>query len=153
MLVKIFVFGEDGLKLYIVIIGLFNVKVKNVIVICVILLEKYGGEVLCDCEVLEVLLGVGCKIVNVVFNIVFGELVMVVDMYIFCVVNCIGLVLGRNVCEVEDKLVKVILVEFLFDVYYWLILYGCYVCKVCKLDCLGCVIVDLCWFKDKIMVE
>lgn len=128
--------GEDGLKKYIVIIGLFNVKVKNVIVICVLLICDYGGEVFCDCVVFEVLLGVGCKMVNVVFNIVFGELVMVVDIYIFCVVNCIGLVFGKDVCVVEDLLVKVIFVEFLFDVYYWLILYGCYVCKVCKLDCL-----------------
>lgn len=41
------------------------------------------------------LLGVGRKTVNVVLNVLFGELIVVVDIYIFCVVNCMGLVFGK----------------------------------------------------------
>lgn len=106
-----------------------------------------------DCEVLEVLFGVGCKIVNVVLNIVFGWLIIVVDMYIFCVFNCIKFVVGKNVDEVEYKLFKVVFNEFKFDVYYWLILYGCYICVVCKLCCGSCIIEDFCEFKDKVYLE
>lgn len=77
------------------------------------------------------LFGVGCKIVNVVLNVVFGEFIMVVDIYIFCVLNCIGFVLGKNFLEVEFGLEKCVLFEFVQYVYYWFIFYGCYVCKVC----------------------
>lgn len=47
------------------------------------------------------LFGVGCKIVNVVLNIVFGEFIIVVDIYIFWVLNRMCIVLGKNVVEVE----------------------------------------------------
>lgn len=84
-----------------------------------------------------------------VLNIVFGYLIIVVDMYIFCVLNCIGFVFGKNVVEVEKKLLKVVFVEFKVDVYYWLILYGCYICIVCKFCCGLCIIEDLCEYKEK----
>lgn len=87
ILVVMLELGVEGVKFYIKIIGLFNSKVENVIKICCILLDKYNGEVLEDWVVLEVFFGVGCKIVNVVLNIVFGWLIIVVDMYIFCVCN------------------------------------------------------------------
>lgn len=152
MFVVMLVLGVDGVKLYIKIIGLFNSKVENVIKICCILLEQYNGEVLEDRVVLEVLFGVGCKIVNVVLNIVFGWLIIVVDMYIFCVCNWMQFVSGKNVEQVEEKFLKVVFVEFKVDCYYWLILYGCYICIVCKLCCGFCLIEDFCEYKDKVYV-
>lgn len=89
MFVVMFELGVEGVKIYIKMIGFYNSKVENIIKICCILLEQYNGEVSEDCVVFEVLFGVGCKIVNVVLNIVFGWLIIVVDMYIFCVCNCI----------------------------------------------------------------
>lgn len=133
-------------------IGFYCIKVKNVVVMCWILFECYDGEVLVDCEVFEGLLGVGCKMVNVVLNIVFGQLMIVVDMYIFCVVNCIGFVLGKDVWVVEVVFEKFMLKEFLQDVYYWLILYGCYVCKVWWFECWYCVIELLCEFWLKMLL-
>lgn len=146
----IYVLGVEGLIFYIKIIGLFNSKVVNVIKICKILMDQYYSEVFVNWDVLEFLFGVGRKIVNVVLNMVFGQLVMVVDIYIFRVFNCICIVFGKNVLEVEKKFMWMVLKEFLLDVYYWLILYGCYVCIVCKFCCGVCIIEDLCEFKDKI---
>ncbi len=91
----------------------------------------------------------GRKTANVVLNTAFGEPVMAVDTHIFRVANRTGLAPGKNVREVEDKLVKVIPAEFLLDAHHWLILHGRYVCKARKPDCPGCVIADLCRFKDK----
>ena len=150
---KILALGEDGLKQYIATIGLFNAKAKNVIATCAILLERHGGEVPRDREALEALPGVGRKTANVVLNTAFGEPVMAVDTHIFRVANRTGLAPGRNVREVEDKLVKVIPVEFLLDAHHWLILHGRYVCKARKPDCPGCVIADLCRFKEKTTVS
>ncbi len=150
---EIFALGEDGLKPYIATIGLFNAKAKNVIATCAILLQKYGGEVPRDREALEALPGVGRKTANVVLNTAFGEPVMAVDTHIFRVSNRTGLAPGKNVREVEDTLVKVIPAEFLLDAHHWLILHGRYVCKARKPDCPGCVIADLCRFKEKTTAE
>ena len=116
---------------------------------CAILLEKHGGEVPRDRQALEALPGVGRKTANVVLNTAFGEPVMAVDTHIFRVANRTGLAPGKNVREVEDRLVKAIPDEFLLDAHHWLILHGRYVCKARKPDCPGCVIADLCRFKDK----
>ncbi|WP_115560514.1 endonuclease III [Xanthomonas arboricola] len=141
--------GEEGLKRYIATIGLFNAKAKNVIAPCRILLEQYGGEVPHDRAALEALPGVGRKTANVVLNTAFGEPTMAVDTHIFRVSNRTGLAPGKDVRAVEDKLVKVIPAEFLHDAHHWLILHGRYVCKARKPDCPGCVIHDLCRYRDK----
>ncbi|MBB3832352.1 endonuclease-3 [Xanthomonas arboricola] len=141
--------GEEGLKRYIATIGLFNGKAKNVIATCRILLEQYGGEVPHDRAALEALPGVGRKTANVVLNTAFGEPAMAVDTHIFRVSNRTGLAPGKDVRAVEDKLVKVIPAEFLHDAHHWLILHGRYVCKARKPDCPGCVIHDLCRYRDK----
>ena len=141
--------GEDGLKQYINTIGLYNAKAANVIAACRILVEKHNSVVPQTREALEALPGVGRKTANVVLNTAFGQPAMAVDTHIFRVSNRTGLAPGKNVREVEDKLVKVIPEEFLLDAHHWLILHGRYVCKARKPECPGCVIHDLCRFKEK----
>jgi endonuclease-3 len=92
---------------------------------------------------------VGRKTANVVLNTAFGESTMAVDTHIFRVANRTGLAPGRNVREVEDRLVKVIPPQYLYNAHHWLILHGRYVCKARKPDCPQCVIRDLCRFPDK----
>ncbi|HET9032616.1 MAG TPA: endonuclease III [Dokdonella sp.] len=141
--------GEEGLKQYISTIGLFNAKAKNVIATCRILVEQHGGEVPRDRESLEALPGVGRKTANVVLNTAFGEPTIAVDTHIFRVANRTGLAKGKDVRQVEDKLVKVIPAEFRLDAHHWLILHGRYVCKARKPDCPACLIRDLCSFRPK----
>lgn len=141
--------GEDGLKPYISTIGLFNAKAKNVIALCRLLIEEHGGEVPRTREALEALPGVGRKTANVVLNTAFGEPTIAVDTHIFRVSNRTGLAPGKDVRTVEDKLVKVIPVEFRQDAHHWLILHGRYICKARKPDCPHCVIQDLCRYKAK----
>lgn len=149
----IFALGYDGLCQYIKTIGLYPSKAKNVIETCRLLVEKHDSQVPDNREDLEALPGVGRKTANVVLNTAFGEPVMAVDTHIFRVANRTGLAPGKNVREVEDKLVKVIPAEFLLDAHHWLILHGRYVCKARKPDCPGCVIADLCRFKEKTTAE
>jgi endonuclease III len=141
--------GEEGLKRYISTIGLFNMKAKNIIATCRILIDQYAGEVPRTREALESLPGVGRKTANVVLNTAFGEPTMAVDTHIFRVANRTGLAPGNDVRAVEDKLVKVIPNEFMQDAHHWLILHGRYVCKARKPDCPQCIIRDLCRYKDK----
>jgi endonuclease-3 len=141
--------GEEKLKQYISTIGLFNSKAKHVMALCRILVEQYDGEVPQTREALEALPGVGRKTANVVLNTAFGHATIAVDTHIFRVSNRTGLAPGKDVRVVEDKLEKVVPLEFKQDAHHWLILHGRYVCKARKPDCPQCVIRDLCRYKDK----
>lgn len=136
--------GLDGLKSYIKTIGLFNSKADNILKTCRILVERYDSEVPADRVALEALPGVGRKTANVVLNTVFKQPVMAVDTHIFRLSNRTGLAKGKNVREVEDKLVKNIPKEFLLDAHHWLILHGRYVCTARKPKCEDCIVNDLC---------
>ena len=141
--------GVKRLKNYIKTIGLFNTKAENVIKTCAILLEEHGGEVPEDRAALEALPGVGRKTANVILNTAFGHPTIAVDTHIFRVSNRTKVAPGKNVRQVEEKLLKVVPDEFKVDAHHWLILHGRYTCVARKPRCGSCVIEDLCEFKDK----
>lgn len=141
--------GVDGVKDYIKTIGLFNTKAENVIKTCRLLVEKHGGEVPEDRAALEALPGVGRKTANVVLNTAFGWPTIAVDTHIFRVSNRTKLAVGKDVNEVEQKLLKVVPAEFKVDVHHWLILHGRYTCIARKPRCGSCIIEDLCEYRDK----
>lgn len=124
--------GVDGLKEYIKTIGLFNAKAENVIKTCHMLVELHGGEVPENREALEALPGVGRKTANVVLNTAFGWPTIAVDTHIDRVSNRTKFAMGKNVVEVEQKLLKVVPAEFKVDVHHWLILHGRYTCVARK---------------------
>ena len=141
--------GVDGVKEFIKTIGLFNSKAENVIKTCRILIEQHGGEVPEDRAALEALPGVGRKTANVVLNTAFGWPTIAVDTHIFRVSNRTRFAPGKNVEEVEDKLIKVVPSAFKVDCHHWLILHGRYTCVARKPRCGSCLIEDLCEFDAK----
>ena len=146
---KMYALGVDGLKEYIKTIGLFNAKAENAIKTCKILIEKHNSEVPQTREELEALPGVGRKTANVVLNTAFRQVAMAVDTHIFRVSNRTKIAPGKNVLEVEDKLLRFVPKEFLLDAHHWLILHGRYICTARKPKCDACIIEDLCEFKEK----
>ena len=145
----IYALGEKKLKDFIKTIGLFNTKAKNVIKTCKILIDQHHSKVPGTREELEALPGVGRKTANVVLNTAFREMAMAVDTHIFRVSNRTGIAPGKNVVEVEKKLMKFVPEEFLLDAHHWLILHGRYTCIARKPRCGSCVISDLCKYKKK----
>jgi len=141
--------GEAGLREYIKTIGLFNTKAKNIMKTCAILVEQHGGKVPEDRAALEALPGVGRKTANVVLNTAFGQPTIAVDTHIFRVANRTGIAPGRNVAEVEQRLLRLVPGEFRQDAHHWLILHGRYTCVARKPRCQSCTIVDLCEYKHK----
>lgn len=141
--------GEEGIREYIKTIGLFNTKAKNLYKTCQILVEKHNSVVPDTRKELEALPGVGRKTANVVLNTAFGKPTMAVDTHIFRLSNRTGLAPGKNVREVEDKLVKRIPKEFILDAHHWLILHGRYTCVARKPRCASCVVYNECQFKEK----
>jgi endonuclease-3 len=77
-------------------------------------------------------------------NVAFGEPTIAVDTHIFRVANRTGLAPGRNVGEVEAKLLRAVPKAFRLHAHHWLILHGRYVCKAQRPACERCPIADLC---------
>jgi endonuclease-3 len=141
--------GVTGLTPYLKTIGLYRGKAKNVVALSKILLEKHAGSVPSAREALEELPGVGRKTANVVLNTAFGQPTIAVDTHVFRVANRTGLAPGRDVREVEDRLVKFTPDEFRQNAHHWLILHGRYVCKAGRPECWRCPIRDCCEYPKK----
>jgi endonuclease-3 len=141
--------GETELRKYIKSIGLYKTKAKNILATCKLLIQNYDSSVPQTREELEGLPGVGHKTANVILNTAFGKPTIAVDTHIFRISNRTGLAVGKNVSEVELKLLKFVPKQFHQDAHHWLILHGRYVCKARKPECTKCIIEDMCDFKEK----
>ena len=145
----IYALGEDGLKEYIKTIGLFNTKGANIIKTCKMLMELHNSGGPDNRAALEALQGVRRKTVIVVLNTAYGQPTMAVDTHIFRVSNRTKIAPGKNVLEVEMKLLKNIPKQFIIPAHHLLILHGRYTCTARKPRCGACCIYDLCEFKEK----
>ena len=142
--------GLRGLKDYIKTIGLYNTKAANILKTCKLLMERHAGEVPRTRAELEALPGVGRKTANVMLNTAFGEPTIAVDTHIFRVANRTGLAPGKNVLEVEKKLLKRVPSDYQHDAHHWLILHGRYTCIARRPRCGSCPIYDLCQYRRKL---
>ena len=142
--------GGQGLKQYIKSIGLYNAKAENIIKTCHILVDTHAGKVPENREALENLPGVGRKTANVILNTAFGQPTIAVDTHIFRVSNRTGLAPGKNVLEVEQRLLKFVPDEYKQDAHHWLILHGRYTCMARKPKCGECIIYDFCEWRERI---
>ncbi len=145
--------GVNGLKTHIKTIGLFNAKAENIIKTCAALIEQHDSIVPDKREALEALPGVGRKTANVVLNTAFRQVAMAVDTHIFRVSNRTGIAPGKNVLEVEKRLLRLVPADYLLDAHHWLILHGRYICIARKPRCAACVIYDLCEYRHKTPVD
>jgi endonuclease-3 len=141
--------GEKKLADYVKTIGLYRSKAKHISATCRLLVERHRGEVPQTREALQALPGVGRKTANVILNIAFGQPTIAVDTHIFRVANRTGIAPGKNVDEVEARLLKFVPDEFRHHAHHWLILHGRYVCMARRPDCPRCSIRDLCEYRGK----
>lgn len=102
--------GEERLMRMIGSIGLYRNKAKNVMAMCRILLDRYGGEVPLNREALLTLPGVGNKTASVVLNELNIEPAIAVDTHVFRVSHRLGLVdaAANTPDKVEQQLMQVI---------------------------------------------
>ena len=131
---------EDAIKT----IGLFRNKAKNLLATSRILVEEHGGLVPRTREALEALPGVGRKTANVILNNAHGDPTLAVDTHVFRVSNRTGLAPGKDVLEVEMKLLERVPEVFLANAHHWLILHGRYVCQAKRPLCEICAVARWC---------
>ncbi len=149
---KLLSLGEEGLKIYIKSIGLFNSKAKNIISLCEILIKEYNSEIPEDFDKLVNLPGIGRKTANVILACAFGHHTIAVDTHVFRVAKRLGLSNASTPEKVEKDLLKNIPCEYLPHAHHWLILHGRYVCKARKPLCDICQIKDHCQYITRMKI-
>jgi endonuclease III len=141
--------GEENLREHIKTIGLFRNKAKNAVATAQQLIKLHNGQVPHQREALEALPGVGRKTANVVLNEAFGEATFAVDTHVFRVANRMKIAPGKDVDEVEAKLMKFTPAAYLKSAHHWLILHGRYTCVARTPKCGACVVFDDCEFAGR----
>ena len=124
--------------------GLYKAKAKNLLGMCHMLIENYGGEVPEDFDELVKLPGVGRKTANVVRSVAWGYPAIAVDTHVFRVANRLKLAVGTTPLEVEKGLMKAIPKADWSDAHHWLIWHGRRVCTARKPACETCFLSDIC---------
>lgn len=124
--------------------GFYRNKSKNIIGCCKMLIEKYDGKVPSEMEELIKLPGVGRKTANVVMSNAYGKPAIAVDTHVFRLSNRIGIAKGKNVEEVEEKLMKNIPKDMWSDAHHYLIWHGRKICNARKPKCETCPIIQYC---------
>jgi endonuclease-3 len=111
------------------------------------LLDRFGGAVPDDPELLRQLPGVGRKTANVIASVIFRKPVMAVDTHVFRVSKRIGLTpSAKNPLDVELTLSKNIPEHLMHHAHHWLILHGRYICTAKRPLCPDCGIKNYCRF-------
>lgn len=124
--------------------GLYKAKAKNLLGMCHMLLQDYGGEVPKAFDDLVRLPGVGRKTANVVMSVAFGEAAIAVDTHVFRVSNRLRLATGKTPLDVEKGLQKAIPKKDWSAAHHWLIWHGRKVCHARKPECETCRLNDVC---------
>ena len=124
--------------------GLYKAKAKNLLGMCHMLIENYGGEVPEDFDELVKLPGVGRKTANVVRSVAWGYPAIAVDTHVFRVANRLKLAVGTTPLEVEKGLMKAIPKKDWSAAHHWLIWHGRRVCTARKPACETCFLQDIC---------
>lgn len=141
---KMLALGEERLTQYIRSINYYQAKVRYVLELSRLLIERFGGEVPSTREELESLPGVGRKTANVMLNVAFGQATMPVDTHVLRLAPRAGLSGGTKPREVEEDLLRIIPARFLRDAHHLLVLHGRYVCTAYNPKCATCCIAALC---------
>ena len=136
---------EDVLE-YISSVSYPNAKAKHLVEMARALMERHGGEVPADMNLLLDLPGVGRKTANVIQSVAFGKSTLAVDTHVYRVAHRLGLVSKRDNTpyKVEQALVRHIPEEDIPNAHHWLLLHGRYVCTSRKPHCEKCELEHLC---------
>ena len=136
----------DEIYEYIKSVSYPNAKARHLTEMARALMERHGGEVPEDMNLLLDLPGVGRKTANVIQAVAFGKSTMAVDTHVYRVSHRLGLVSKRENTpyKVEQMLVRNIPEEQIPLAHHWLLLHGRYICTSQKPKCQKCELSALC---------
>ena len=125
--------------------GLYKTKARDIVAMCRMLREVYGGKMPDTIEELTKLPGVGRKTANLVCGDVFGKPAVVADTHCIRITGRLGLTDGsRDPLKVETQLRRVLPPEESNAFCHRLVLFGRDVCTARAPKCAQCPLADTC---------
>ena len=125
-------------------VGFYRTKAKNVLKICEILEERFGGQVPDTMEDLLALPGVGRKTANLVMTVGHNQLGICVDTHVHRISNRWALVKTKTPDETEMALRKILPKRYWIEYNDLLVAYGQNLCVPISPFCSRCKIASLC---------
>lgn len=124
--------------------GLFHTKARDIVEMCRVLRDVYGGEVPDSIEELVKLPGVGRKTANLIVGDLYGKPAMVCDTHVIRLTNRLGLSKGKDAAQVEKQLRAVVPPEEGLMFCHRLVWHGRGVCSARNPRCAECALSDIC---------
>ena len=124
--------------------GLFHTKAKDIVEMCRMLRDIYGGKVPDTIEELVKLPGVGRKTANLVAGDLYGKSAMVCDTHVIRLTNRLGLSEGKDAVQVEKQLRAVVPPEEGLMMCHRLVWHGRLVCDARTPKCGECSLSAVC---------
>lgn len=130
--------------------GLFKTKAQDIVSMCIMLRDIYGGKVPDSITELTKLPGVGRKTANLIVGDLYGQPAYVCDTHVIRLTNRLGLSDTKDASKVEKQLREVIPAEESLKFCHRLVHHGRGVCIARAPRCEACVLRNVCKSKDKV---
>lgn len=129
--------------------GLFKTKAQDIVLMCQMIRDIYGGKVPDTIEELTKLPGVGRKTANLIVGDLYGQPAYVCDTHVIRLTNRLGLSDTKDASKVEKQLREVIPPAESLNFCHRLVHHGRGVCDARSPKCEACVLRNICRSKDK----
>lgn len=124
--------------------GFYKTKAKDIVNMCIMLRDVYGGKLPDTVEELTKLPGVGRKTANLVVGDIYHKPAVVCDTHCIRITNLLGLSTTKDPKKVEMQLREILPPEESNDFCHRLVLYGRDICKARTPKCEECIMKDFC---------
>ena len=129
---------------YIYSCGFYKTKSADIVNMCRMILDEFGGEVPDNMDDLTRLPGVGRKTANLIMGDVYKKPAVVTDTHMIRLSNRLGLVKTRDPAKVETEMRKLLAPEESNDFCHRTVLHGRDVCTSRRAKCDICCMADFC---------
>lgn len=134
--------------------GFYHTKAKDIVAMCRMLMEQYGGVLPDTVEELTKLPGIGRKTANLVVGDVYGKPAIVCDTHCIRITNLLGLTDSKDPAKVEEQLRPLLPPAESNNFCHRLVLHGRAVCIARRPQCNKCVLNVCCkHYKDTYKVK
>lgn len=124
--------------------GLYKTKAKDIVNMCVMLRDRFGGKVPDTIEQLTTLPGVGRKTANLIIGDIFKKPAVVVDTHCIRITGRLGFHTIKDAAKIEKILRDILPPEESNDFCHRLVLHGRAVCDARKPKCDVCCMKEFC---------
>ena len=133
--------------------GFYKVKARRIKQISRLIIDRYGGKVPDDMDVLCSIPGVGRKTAGCVLVYAFGKPAIPVDTHVHRVANRIGIVKSKSPDKTEQALLRAVPRRYWIMVNDLLVRFGKKVCRPVGPRCAECPVNKYCDYYKNVYVE